>query len=204
MENIYVNDEANSVKFQPDTDIAGNNKAKCNYLRCAAVSLGLLCVVLLAAIIGVCVYYNNVTNADGAINKGTRLQIYFKIGWFRFQSSLYLLSTVKKSWEESRKDCIGKGADLVVVNSLEEQKFIHGLKEAFWIGLHDQVTRGSWEWVDGTPLTKLYWGPGEPSNNGGVESCVERRLIFSKAEESWNDLSCDGELFFLCEKEVDP
>ncbi|KAJ8003081.1 hypothetical protein DPEC_G00165670 [Dallia pectoralis] len=59
MENIYANFDRGRVKFQPDTDIAGNNKAKCNYLRCAAVSLGLLCVVLLAAIIGVCVYYRH-------------------------------------------------------------------------------------------------------------------------------------------------
>ncbi|KAJ8003082.1 hypothetical protein DPEC_G00165680 [Dallia pectoralis] len=111
-------------------------------------------------------------------------------GWIRFQSSFYLLSTEKKSWEESIKDCRGKGAQLVVVNSHDEQKFIHGLKEAFWIGLHDQVTRGSWEWVDGTPLTKLYWMPRELPKKVLGERCAMTSFSSTKAEESWNYSNC--------------
>ncbi|XP_062400153.1 tripartite motif-containing protein 16-like protein [Sardina pilchardus] len=43
------------------------------------------------------------------------------VGWNNFQSSLYFFSTKERSWTASRKDCQQKGADLVIINSKEEQ-----------------------------------------------------------------------------------
>ncbi|XP_030643701.1 C-type lectin domain family 12 member B-like [Chanos chanos] len=42
-------------------------------------------------------------------------------GWRRFQCSCYYVSTVTTNWEQSRQDCRGKGGDLVIINSREEQ-----------------------------------------------------------------------------------
>uniref|UniRef100_A0A3Q3N3Q5 C-type lectin domain-containing protein n=1 Tax=Mastacembelus armatus TaxID=205130 RepID=A0A3Q3N3Q5_9TELE len=42
-------------------------------------------------------------------------------GWTRFGCSCYFKSTEKKWWYESRTDCRNKGADLVSINSKEEQ-----------------------------------------------------------------------------------
>ncbi|XP_064814057.1 CD209 antigen-like protein A [Oncorhynchus masou masou] len=60
------------------------------------VCLVLLCVLLLTGIIGLC-------------------------GWGYYKSNLYFISTKMKTWEESRQDCLRRGADLVIINSGEEQ-----------------------------------------------------------------------------------
>ncbi|KAM9449867.1 uncharacterized protein Hap1MRO34_022337 [Clarias gariepinus] len=72
-----------------------------------------------------------------------------------FSSSIYFMSNEKKNWTESREDCIKRGADLVIINSQEEQDFITKqlhVSQA-WIGLSDRDTEGEWKWVDGTLLT---------------------------------------------------
>ncbi|KAK1902354.1 C-type lectin domain family 4 member E [Dissostichus eleginoides] len=61
----------------------------------------------------------------------------------------------KASWEQSRDNCRARGADLVIVDSKEEQEFISSMKmkEQTWIGLSDREEEGTWKWVDGSPLT---------------------------------------------------
>ncbi|KAF4071629.1 hypothetical protein AMELA_G00275530 [Ameiurus melas] len=78
-----------------------------------------------------------------------------KQGWRFFCSSLYYISSEKKNWTESREDCRKRGADLVIINSAEEQEFIIkqlGNINRAWIGLSDRDTEGEWKWVDGTEL----------------------------------------------------
>ncbi|KAL3984440.1 MFS transporter (organic anion transporter) [Sarotherodon galilaeus] len=78
--------------------------------------------------------------------------------WTRFGSSCYFKSTERKTWSDSRRDCQDKGADLVMINSKEEQEFINELnmRGESWIGLRaKQSSSGSkWEWVDGSALTQ--------------------------------------------------
>ncbi|KAL0968801.1 hypothetical protein UPYG_G00272040 [Umbra pygmaea] len=75
-------------------------------------------------------------------------------GWRYFGSSFYFISTEKKTWEESRLDCQSRGADLVIINSEQEQRFLFNLKMEAWIGLTDKDEEGTWKWVDGTVLTR--------------------------------------------------
>ncbi|KAJ8385057.1 hypothetical protein AAFF_G00195870 [Aldrovandia affinis] len=75
--------------------------------------------------------------------------------WEQFYSKCYYFSSEKKTWMDSRSDCIKQGADLVVTKSEEEQDFITKYTRDYnWIGLSDLETEGTWLWVDGTPLLK--------------------------------------------------
>uniref|UniRef100_A0A4W5QSM7 C-type lectin domain-containing protein n=1 Tax=Hucho hucho TaxID=62062 RepID=A0A4W5QSM7_9TELE len=106
--------------------------------------------------------YNNLTKERDQLQRETDM-LNNKIkgrpcpeGWKKSGSSCYYTTTVIKTWEESRKDCNERGAHLVIINSKEEQTFINGLNgpgNETWIGLTNVDTKGTWKWVDGTPLT---------------------------------------------------
>ncbi|XP_058240763.1 CD209 antigen-like protein E [Hemibagrus wyckioides] len=119
---------------------------------------------------------------------------------FTFKSTFYGMSNENKNWEESRKDCMDKGADLLIINSKEEQEFIGKQLGKFqtWIGLSDIEKEGEWKWVDGTPLTTEYWAKDEP-NNVGDEDCA---VIYASSGAFWNDRQCSVKLPWICEKSV--
>ncbi|KAF5894015.1 C-type lectin domain family 4 member E-like isoform X1, partial [Clarias magur] len=75
-------------------------------------------------------------------------------GWRYFSSSIYYISTEKRSWSEGREDCRRRGADLVIINSREEQDFVEVWRrgEGAWTGANDRDREGNWKWVDGTPV----------------------------------------------------
>ncbi|XP_064859388.1 C-type lectin domain family 4 member F-like [Oncorhynchus nerka] len=232
----------------------------------AAVCLGLLCVLLLAGIIVLSVYYrvidnhnstqiyqlqtsyNNLTKERGQLQtsyntltkerdqlQSSRDQLQtsyntltkerdqlhsdrvFLSGrlsnlkqtcperWQKVESSWYFLSTETKTWKESRKYCLERGADLVIINSDKEQEFLFNINKGVWIGLTDSVTEGTWRWVDRTPLTtRRYWSPNQPDNGGGKPEYGEEDCVQIHEEQSprtsWNDLSCDSKLNWVCEK----
>ncbi|XP_042340449.1 C-type lectin domain family 17, member A-like [Plectropomus leopardus] len=161
--------------------------------------------------------YNFLNEAQVQLHKGaadmtkkiqdlqTKLQEHYpQHGWTYFSGSLYYISSTEKTWEESRLDCQQRGADLVIINSKEEQDFVRRFQKLLWIGLTDRETEGTWKWVDGTLLTTSYWAPREP--NGHIfhrhEDCAEIQNY--KAEKSWNDISCYGKKFWICEKTLPP
>ncbi|XP_026232665.1 uncharacterized protein LOC113173469, partial [Anabas testudineus] len=128
-------------------------------------------------------------------------------GWTKFCCSCYFLSTESGSWTEGREDCRTRGADLVVIDSAEEQAFLSELIHKYtWIGLNDRDEEGTWKWVDGTPLTVTYWASNNPNNGEGhaewgEEDCVE---IFGGQSSEWNDISCEASRQWICEKPAQP
>uniref|UniRef100_A0A673Y110 C-type lectin domain-containing protein n=1 Tax=Salmo trutta TaxID=8032 RepID=A0A673Y110_SALTR len=184
--------------------------------RMVAVSFGILCVLQVTLNISLRLVrdYNNLTEERDQlqISYNTPKYLCFHLveqtcseGWQTFQSSWYFLSTETKTWNESREDCLERGADLVIINSDKEQEFLFNLNKGTWIGLTDSVTEGTWRWVDGTPLTNpRYWYQPQPDNGGGLakygeEDCVHIQQHQSPLE-AWNDLSCDSKLNWICEK----
>ncbi|XP_053483851.1 CD209 antigen-like protein E [Ictalurus furcatus] len=123
-------------------------------------------------------------------------------GWKYFSSSIYYISTEKKSWSESRHDCQGKGADLVIINSREEQDFVEVWRrgKSAWIGATDRDREGVWKWLDGTAVTNGFWRQGEP-NNVGDEDCAVSGYQ-SEPVPNWIDVSCNLQNVWICEKGI--
>ncbi|XP_071017840.1 uncharacterized protein [Oncorhynchus clarkii lewisi] len=123
-------------------------------------------------------------------------------GWKTSGFSCYYTSTVIKTWEESRKDCNERGAQLVIINSREEQTFINGLYgpgNETWIGLTNVDTEGTWKWVDGTPLTTAYWKTGKPSSSLGADQDCVAFIHHSSGPGEWNDEECHKSNNWICE-----
>ncbi|KAJ0062909.1 hypothetical protein NL108_008197, partial [Boleophthalmus pectinirostris] len=119
--------------------------------------------------------------------------------WFFVNGSFYLRDTPELSWMESRQYCQERGADLIIINSDEEQDFAQTLRKLFWIGLSDREEEGVWRWVDSSQLTKSFWFSDEPNNFNNDEDCVEVMMINDAPLNSWNDVSCGTKRTFICE-----
>uniref|UniRef100_A0A665TEY4 C-type lectin domain-containing protein n=1 Tax=Echeneis naucrates TaxID=173247 RepID=A0A665TEY4_ECHNA len=85
--------------------------------------------------------------------------------WLMFSSSCYYISSQRRSWHDSRQDCLQRGADLVIINNRQEQNFLIGFSMVAWIGMTDREMEGTWIWVDGTPVNRdgILWARGQVS-----------------------------------------
>ncbi|XP_047672622.1 uncharacterized protein LOC113660592 [Tachysurus fulvidraco] len=139
-------------------------------------------------------------------NETSRLEkIILILGWRFFNKSIYNISTVEKSWEKTRQDCIERGANLVIINSTEEQEFIskNFAGTEAWIGLNDTYTEGTFKWVDGSPLTTKFWWNGEPNDYGQNEDCVITGFTKAMSNIStWADYPCDNPVVGICEMNI--
>nr|XP_021327947.1 C-type lectin domain family 4 member F-like isoform X2 [Danio rerio] len=126
-----------------------------------------------------------------------------------YQSSFYYLSSERKSWTESRRDCKDRGADLIIINNKQEQDFIMKItsNNEFWIGLTDSDKEGIWKWVDGSNLTSRFWASSgsitEP-NGRKTENCAVTHLKKHPELIGWLDVACDGAYQWICEKNILP
>ncbi|XP_039907925.1 CD209 antigen-like [Simochromis diagramma] len=116
--------------------------------------------------------------------------------WTRFGSKFYFKSTEWKTWSESQNHCKTRGADLVMINSKEEQEFVSKFGGYSWIGLRSNQTSGGskWEWVDGSALTQTFWaeGHGFPSS-GHYGVCCDYH-------GKWTRSYYSDSKTFICEK----
>ncbi|KAJ7370300.1 mannose binding [Desmophyllum pertusum] len=73
---------------------------------------------------------------------------------FAFQGSCYARFTGVKNWDDAKAFCVANGAQLVKIDSSDENDFIKNTfltdKVAYWIGLTDAETEGVWKWSDGS------------------------------------------------------
>ncbi|XP_043969810.1 CD209 antigen-like protein 2 isoform X1 [Gambusia affinis] len=254
----YVNQPDPSTNSRPELETGANHaESGTKLLRVVAVGFGVLCILQVALNVSLRLALNkpqptpdemlcgNETRDACELKQQTRQ--YLQKGWLYFRDSFYYMSSIKKTWPESQEYCQQEDADLVIVNSREEQvgfcyrepKIIIRLKQISrrckiaiifiltdfcihyyyfyflrknfitqfsrnrftWTGLRELAGTDQWIWVDEALLTESYWGPNEPNRLEKENPiCVEMR--FFDTENSWNDISCTTENFWMCEKEA--
>ncbi|XP_067334012.1 CD209 antigen-like protein E isoform X1 [Channa argus] len=122
-------------------------------------------------------------------------------GWKRFGWSCYFKSTQRKHWYQSRENCQSRGSDLVIINSKEEHEFIIGLSmnEESWIGLRikQKDWEPTWEWVDGSPLTEMFWPTGWSQYLTGWKfgACCDQ-------QGKWTQSEYDYDKKWICKKMI--
>lgn len=127
-------------------------------------------------------------------------------GWRYFRSSFYLISSERRTWRESRHNCKERDADLVIINSREEQEFVvdfgRETDTIVWIGATDYDKERHWLWVDGTPVISGYWMSNQPDNGfmGEEEDCIALQSTRYNPLKTWDDVSCDLKFHWMCEK----
>ncbi|XP_060905961.1 C-type lectin domain family 4 member M-like [Labrus mixtus] len=127
--------------------------------------------------------------------------------WVLFQSNCYLFRNSESSWKwstwiKSQEECQKFTADLVVIESQEEQEFINNHTEVYhddihgyWIGLRKEDWTESWMWLDGSNLTAVYWRA-QPANNR--LNCA-LTSPHGDPQAKWRKTSCDMRNRFICE-----
>ncbi|XP_062868150.1 macrophage mannose receptor 1 [Trichomycterus rosablanca] len=113
----------------------------------------------------------------------------------------YFNSLNYRKWAEARADCLHQGGDLTSITEPFEQGFIQSQIQSIptgvslWIGGHDSVTEGGWEWMDLAPFRYINWSPGNPDDYYG-EDCLSIYINSGL----WNDDNCENRRGYICKR----
>ncbi|CAK6970232.1 collectin-12-like [Scomber scombrus] len=125
--------------------------------------------------------------------------------WANYRDGCYFFSKLMDSFDEAKAMCEKQSASLVIINDLEEQKWLKRQilgKGFFWMGLTDKGDENVWRWLDGTEPTFTKWKPGQPDNWGHGHDIGEdcAGLVH---EGLWNDFFCEDRIGYICEKKME-
>lgn len=111
-----------------------------------------------------------------------------------------------RTFADAQAACLAFDAKLAIADSAARDATVRTLAGAddVWIGLTDQVTEGTFVWVDDSSLIFANFATGEPNNANGQfeEDCA----MYAGARAGWDDRPCapiagiatPGEYVYLC------
>merc|ERR1711963_165862 len=151
-------------------------------------------LIKLLFILGVCTHW---TNSEGVCRRG-----FVQLGQWCYG---YFHSPMK--WMDAENSCKAVGAILAEPRDHAQNIYVDGMvyddgevSSMLWLGGHDMVTQGQWEWAsNGDLISDGYdnWGPNEP-NGGKHEDC----LALWNGKRKWIDISCFNNYTFVCQYEA--
>ncbi|XP_003731137.2 CUB and sushi domain-containing protein 1 [Strongylocentrotus purpuratus] len=116
-------------------------------------------------------------------------------------------------WRTAQARCQDDSGSLVIIRDDEAQETISMTladiidvdgSDRFWIGAEErrssvvQETR-NWQWVDGTLVDDVFWGPGEPTSATDSPSRGECVDLDSAMDFEWNDNNCSIDQRYICQ-----
>ncbi|XP_078659901.1 lymphocyte antigen 75-like isoform X2 [Branchiostoma floridae x Branchiostoma belcheri] len=122
--------------------------------------------------------------------------------WVSYGGACYHFNdTNLLGWLPARQTCLLAGADLVSINSPEEQEFIFrniftSRINTFWLGIREYGVNQIYSWSDTSPYVYLNWNDGEPNDSFGEEQCGE----IYKGTGKWNDANCGSPNGYICKR----
>lgn len=125
--------------------------------------------------------------------------------WTKFEDSCYHVTGAVKTQAEAQEYCNGLHANLVKINSLEENNFVLDVArkhapnaQQIWLGLEweEKADPKAFYWFDHSVPTFTNWAPGEP-NGYAAEPCAQMFVaghsnnLAIRSAGYWNDIKCD-------------
>nr|XP_028598882.1 macrophage mannose receptor 1-like [Podarcis muralis] len=127
----------------------------------------------------------------------------FNEGWFIYQRTMYLLSRDQDSWADSKKKCEREGAQLLSMETYQEQNFINEQVQKrnkfFWFGVFKDKAK-KWRWLSGIEAIITYWKPDEPKNEDRNHCAA---IGLDCGSNCWIALHCEQRLGYICKKVPD-
>nr|XP_057909829.1 oxidized low-density lipoprotein receptor 1-like isoform X1 [Doryrhamphus excisus]XP_057909830.1 oxidized low-density lipoprotein receptor 1-like isoform X1 [Doryrhamphus excisus]XP_057909831.1 oxidized low-density lipoprotein receptor 1-like isoform X1 [Doryrhamphus excisus] len=130
-------------------------------------------------------------------------------GWQLFHSKCYLFIHSDyyyewKNWQGSVDECRQRNAELLVINSQEEQEFVtnHTRKynddrHGYWMGLSKNDKTYQWVWLHGENLTVTFWRSQVFSSRA---NCALSQP--SDSLMNWSKESCEMRNRFICQTDA--
>jgi hypothetical protein len=111
----------------------------------------------------------------------------------------FIETSTALDWNAAAAACIALGdAHLVVIGDLDENTAIDAeLDVDAWIGYSDQLTEGTFAWVNNAPAGFEHFGT---PPTGDTEDCV----VLDFPDGTWNDTECGGAKPYVCECDPAP
>ncbi|XP_034266781.1 C-type lectin domain family 5 member A-like [Pantherophis guttatus] len=111
--------------------------------------------------------------------------------WTLYEGKCYYFTTLRKTWDESQKECVSLNSHLAVISSKAELAFLNNKTQNadYFIGLRQR--NGEWKWIDNTKFDPGIFNVQDKTNDCaaiGLNSRVSK--------------SCSEFNRFICEEKV--
>ncbi len=117
----------------------------------------------------------------------------------------YVGMSMPASWEAAKAKCEACGGHLMTFNDSAEDDFVYAqvaptLADPFWIGLNDNVTEGTFDWLYDTSSYDI-WYPGQPDNGGVADDDPDEEdcVYYDYVTDGWYDDTCSELRKYVCE-----